>query len=402
MNHSPSKLLTLTEYESEFFHPSEIPAELGELLWRNYSDQVELDFPTPKTNNQWKLTSQGWAGYIPLTQEFGLSLRPKVPIENLFGMLEYAYRLKSFKILPGLIDTDSLEDFYERLAKILALCVLDRGRRGLYRSYQPRNNSLPYVHGRVDLRQKSLRPWDVNLPCHYEEHTSDIEDNQILVWTLQHILRSGICTERSLPSVRRAYRTLRGSITPMPYCPQDCAGRIYNRLNQDYHPMHALCRFFLEHSGPSHRVGDRTMLPFLINMARLYELFVAEWLVSNLPSSFSVKAQERIAFGQGQNVHFDIDLVLYENDSQTPRCVMDTKYKVPIRPSARDVEQIVAYAEIKRCKEAILIYPKPLYEPLDAMIGDIRVRSLNFSLDGDLDLAGRSFMRGLDLLDAEL
>lgn len=397
MNQSPPKLLTLTEYESEFFQPSEIPVELGELLWRNYSDQVEVDFPTPKTNNQWKLISQGWAGYIPLTQELGLSLRPKVPIANLFGMLEYAYRLKSFKILPGLMKCDSLEEFYEQLAKILALRVLDRGRRGLYRSYQPRNNCLPYVCGRVDLRQKSLHPWDVNLSCHYEEHTSDIEDNQILVWTLQHILHSGLCTERSLPSVRRAYRTLRGSITPTPYCPQDCAGRVYNRLNQDYHPMHALCRFFLEQSGPSHRMGDRTMLPFLVNMARLYELFVAEWLVSNLPSWFSINAQERIAFGQGQNVHFDIDLVLYENDSQTPRCVMDTKYKTPTRPLARDVEQIVAYAEIKGCKEAILVYPKPLDEPLDVMIGDIRVRSLNFSLDGDLDLAGRAFMRDLDL-----
>ena len=161
--------------------------------------------------------------------------------------------------------------------------------------------------------------------------------------------------------------------------------------------MHALCRFFLEQSGPSHRMGDRTMLPFLVNMARLYELFVAEWLISNLPSWFSINAQERIAFGQGQNVHFDIDLVLYENDSQTPRCVMDTKYKTPTRPLARDVEQIVAYAEIKGCKEAILVYPKPLDEPLDVMIGDIRVRSLNFSLDGDLDLAGRAFMRDLDL-----
>ena len=51
---------------------------------------------------------------------------------------------------------------------------------------------------------------------------------------------------------------------------------------------------------------------------------------------------------------------------------------------------------------SISVYPKPLDEPLDAMIGYLRVRSFSFSLDGDLDLAGREFMRGLDLLDAEL
>ena len=60
-------------------------------------------------------------------------------------------------------------------------------------------------------------------------------------------------------------------------------------------------------------MGDRTMLPFLVNMARLYKLFVTEWLVSNLPSWFSIKSQDRVAFGQGQNVHFDIDFVIYAN-----------------------------------------------------------------------------------------
>ena len=48
-----------------------------------------------------------------------------------------------------------------------------------------------------------------------------------------------------------------------------CVGRTYNRLNADYEPMHALCRFFLENSGPAHARGDRSMLPFLVNMPRL-------------------------------------------------------------------------------------------------------------------------------------
>ncbi len=53
-----------------------------------------------------------------------------------------------------------------------------------------------------------------------------------------------------------------------PVGPDSCDGRTYNRLNADYEPMHALCRFFLNNSGPTHERGDRPMLPFLVNMSR--------------------------------------------------------------------------------------------------------------------------------------
>ncbi len=64
------------------------------------------------------------------------------------------------------------------------------------------------MRGRVDAYEAARRPWDVRLPCHFEEHTADIEDNQILTYTLWLIAQSGVCTERVLPTVRRAYRSL--------------------------------------------------------------------------------------------------------------------------------------------------------------------------------------------------
>jgi 5-methylcytosine-specific restriction enzyme subunit McrC len=347
----------------------------------------------PKTGGQWQLASQGWVGYIPLAPELGFHLSPKVPLRNLFGMLEYAYRLKSFNFLKGLISCDSLEEFYEQLAKFLALRVLDRGQKGYYRAYVPQTDQLPFVTGRIDARQTSQKPWSVKLECSYEEHTSDIEDNQILTWTFQHILRSGLCTERTLSVVRKAYRILYGLATPEPFKPQDCVCRRYNRLNQDYQPMHALCRFFLDQSGPSHQIGDRTMLPFLVNMARLYELFVAEWLKIHLPAGWSIKAQEIITMGQAHEIQFNIDLVLYDGLNNVPRCVLDTKYKSSRHPDPADIEQIVAYAEMKGCQEAVIIYPLHLCDPLDVKLkNSVRIRSLAFPIDGNLEMAGQSFI----------
>jgi 5-methylcytosine-specific restriction enzyme subunit McrC len=78
-------------------------------------------------------------------------------------------------------------------------------------------------------------------------------------------------------------------------------------------------------------------------------------------------------------------------------CVLDTKYKCPSSPSNADISQVVTYAEVKGCKNAILIYPQDLENRLNERLGDIRVRSLAFKIDGDLESAGRSFLKNLAL-----
>jgi len=390
---TPLQHIELTEYSSEEFEINEIEYAIGETLWRNYDKQVTVDFPTPKTGNKWKLTAKGWVGHIPVTPDFHVSLLPKVPLVNLFGMLEYAYELKSFRFLPGLVNCESLEEFYNNLAHVLAQRILDRCRKGFYRAYLPKTGNLAYVRGRLDMRQTIQKPWEVKLKCHYEEHTADIEENQILAWTLFIILRSGLCKERVLPKLRQAYHTLQGLVTLKQFKSEDCIGRNYHRLNEDYQSLHALCHFFLENTGPSHEKGDRTMLPFLIDMAKLYELFVAEWLKENLPSHLFLKFQERINISD--RISFKTDIVLYENSTENPRYILDTKYKTPTSPASDDVAQVIAYAVSKQCQEVILVYPTSLTYPLDKFIGNIRVRSLTFSLNSNLEEAGKSFLKEL-------
>jgi len=390
---TPLQHIELTEYSSEEFEINEIEYAIGETLWRNYDKQVTVDFPTPKTGNKWKLTAKGWVGHIPVTPDFHVSLLPKVPLVNLFGMLEYAYELKSFRFLPGLVNCESLEEFYNNLAHVLAQRILDRCRKGFYRAYLPKTGNLAYVRGRLDMRQTIQKPWEVKLKCHYEEHTADIEEKQILAWTLFIILRSGLCKERVLPKLRQAYHTLQGLVTLKQFKSEDCIGRNYHRLNEDYQSLHALCHFFLENTGPSHEKGDRTMLPFLIDMAKLYELFVAEWLKENLPSHLFLKFQERINISD--RISFKTDIVLYENSTENPRYILDTKYKTPTSPASDDVAQVIAYAVSKQCQEVILVYPTSLTYPLDKFIGNIRVRSLTFSLNSNLEEAGKSFLKEL-------
>ncbi len=388
-------VLDLPEYKEVSFPASALPEAAVRLLVEHYPAQIAVNPPTFLNNYHWQLTNLGWVGHIPLNDEFHVALTPKVPLANLFRMLEYAYRLQSFQLLSGEIKSDSLNDLYERLANILAKRVLGRSRQGFYRAYIPRQETLPYLRGRLDLRQSLTRPWKVALPCHYQEHTADIEDNQILTWALFTIARSGNCSERVQPTVRRAYRTLQNLTALTPFEAQACLNRFYHRLNDDYRPLHGLARFFLEQRGPSHQLGERTMLPFLVDMARLFELFVAEWLRSHLPPELRLKEQHRVELDQANGLHFQIDLQLEEATTGAVRWVLDTKYKAPEKPSTADVSQIIAYAQNQGAPNGALVYPVALPQLLHAASREIRLRSLTFALDGDLEAAGQDFLRQL-------
>lgn len=388
------EIIELAEHTPVRVDREKLPVEAAEMLKKKFSDKIAVEMISFGPDSDWQLTAQDWVGYIPLTPEVSIRLLPKkgVKITNLFGMLEYAYGLKSFHLSEkGLYDCDTLENFYDRLANILAHRILDRARRGFYHSYQPKSEQLSYLRGRIDLQRASLRPWEVKLECHFEEHTSDIRDNQILTWTLLQILRSGLCTKNSSQSVSHAYRKLLSFAEPEPCGPEFFLDRIYNRLNDDYRPMHALCRLFLEHLGPAHNIGNHEMIPYLVNMANLYELFVAEWLKAQNLVGYSIEAQRDIIIDHRQNMKFRMDLVLCDGSSQQPKCIMDTKYKIGT-PSMSDIHQVIAYAEAIGCTDAILIYPVKMQSPLDMMVGDIHVRSATFSLEGDLDEAGWDFV----------
>ena len=382
----------LTEYATTALPHAALDFGLGERLWQRYGKQIQVDFPSPRTSDQWQLTPLGWVGSVPLTRNITLSLAPRIPLANLFGMLEYAWRLRSFHILDGMTQSATMPAFYERLAYIFAQRVLALVQRGLYPRYEPRTARRETLRGRLDVAELARQPWQANLPSRYHEQTIDCTENRILLWTLHGILRSRLCSERVAPTIRRAHRALQRMVTLTP-CPSDAADAWdYHRLNNAYRPLHALCRFFLHHTGPSIAEGDAPMIPFLVNMARLFELFVAEWLAAHMPTTLMLWAQEFIPI-VASTLTFVADGVIRDRATGAPRCVFDTKYTTAAEPATDDVAQVVAYANALHCPRALLIYPQSLTHPLDAWIGDIHVQSATFALAADLASTGDALLR---------
>ena len=154
-------ILELTEYQPKMLPAAGLSEETGKFLFENFKDQIEVEPPSFLNDRHWKITSQGYVGFIPLGKDEGLALRSKIGLLNLFGMMEYAYQL-DFRMMDGVFDCATLEEFYERLAHLLAKRVLNRQKKGLYRSYISHSDEMSFVRGRMDMRDAITRPWKVN------------------------------------------------------------------------------------------------------------------------------------------------------------------------------------------------------------------------------------------------
>jgi 5-methylcytosine-specific restriction enzyme subunit McrC len=333
----------------------------AEVLALNESGKFDVEPASLFNGYTYGLRSRGWVGQIPIGDDLLLRITPKVPVSNLFRMLEVAYNLRSFRLFDGEIQIESLEDVYERIVSILARRVLDRARKGLYRGYIYEAQDLPYVRGNIDVLGAKLNSMRgiPRIPCHYEEHTADLEDNRILLWTLHQVRRQAIRQEKIRIELDRARRALTGTITLEQCSPNDCVHRLYHRLNDDYSPMHGLCRFILEQAGPSTHPGDRTFIPFELDMRKLFELFVAEWLRANAPPGMTVRCQHNAALDSNLEMKIHIDIVL--------------------------------------CDENSLVYPSMLTYALRMFHGkNILVESLVFDIGAPLDVAGSGFLNALN------
>lgn len=188
---------------------------------------------------------------------------------------------------------------------------------------------------------------------------------------------------------------MRNAITLKPFCDYNCTGRTYNRLNSDYDILHKICRFFLENTGPTQNLGDHTMVPFLVDMARLFELFVARWMGQHLDHCYYLGVQESFNVGENGELKMLMDMVLYHRETKSPLCVLDTKYKAHSAVSNNDYYQVVAYADALNCENAVLIYPRQLEYPFDEKPGRIRVKTAIFDINDDLDRSGNLLLEEL-------
>lgn len=382
----------IEEYEDIAVPEDELADVDIEYLRENLDDEIDIEPPWAETGGKWRLYNNGYIGHTELPSGKSIELSPRTNMDDVFGMLEYAYDLDVFQPDESLYESDTVQGFYDKIANILAQNVNKRRRQGLYRTYQDREERSERVRGRIDIRESLREPWNPSVKVRYREMTADNEENQILLYTLNRICRSSFAQSRTLERARKAIRSLRDAIEYREFEASDCTNRQYNRLNNDYERLHALCRLILETSGPTQDTGDARMIPYIIRTFDLYELFVYRWILQNIPDSYSVEYQESAALGD-TSLNYKIDNVIRNRDGD-PVCVIDTKYREPDSgPKPEEISQALGYAKRMCVDHAFLVYPSSVGSGFPLELGDVAIHTEEFSITGDLESNGREFLR---------
>ncbi len=388
------RIIDLPEYQPVAIPAGEIARSQLEIIRSKFS--MVVDVQSSFYGDEFTLINRGFAGSLPIDRSLSLRLVPKLPISNIFRMMEYAYNT-DLKFNKGEMDVSDIEDIFRIIAKLLALRILMRAKKGLYREYKDRRERLPYLRGRMDIRDRIARPHQISFDCTYQDFTQDIAENRIALYALFLASRYPDID----PIVRKAMRILSG-VSLLVHSSMDIDDIVYNRLSEDYRMIHGLSRFIIENTGPTINDDGRTLLPFHINMADLFERFVVGWLRENT-DGLVIHAQRRCFIDSNGHFEHIFDILIEDIHSRENLCIIDTKYKTPDRPSSHDIDQIIAYcATMGDVQRGILLYPRAVRIPLNAVREKYHVQSMTFDITADIDEGGRTFLAELGILQGVL
>lgn len=251
------------------------------------------------------------------------------------------------------------------------------------------------MRGRWDVsRQLAVRPGlPLPLEIDYDHFGEDVPANRILHTAIRALRMVDL--SRGVEAIRTQLETdfFKTGLVPRGMPLPTVA---ITRLNEHLVPALMIARLILEAVSWTHREGVRRGGTFLLNMATVFESFVAQRLRTLLePKGLRVTPQDRRWWLDTERVvALRPDMVV---DAGAPTSVVDTKYKVLTDgsggPPSGDVYQMVAYAIALDVRTAHLIYVSG-----DVFSQVIRIPSARV----DVHVHAVSLSGGVDDLEAEM
>jgi 5-methylcytosine-specific restriction enzyme subunit McrC len=342
--------IALKEYEDHIVELSEPDAEfIEEDLSGKVSIRREL------RGQSYVLNPNQFVGVVPLPSGKLLESQPKIPVRNLFYMLAVAFQLPPFR--PEVAMLERLDQILEFVANFFAELVEERIGNGLYRWYVEREDDLSAIRGKINIIEDLRRNHIIRQRtyCRFDEFTWDISENQIVRQVSQ--LLSGW---QFLPQTRfrlgQIDRRL-DEVTRTHFSAIDVAKIHYHRLNEDYRPIHQLCRLFLEGASLSEEAGVFSFRAFLIDMNKLFEKFVCQILAARCSGNLRIDFQKHIYLDRAEIILMKPDILIRR--ANTFLVAADCKYKrVENEDSAtQDIYQLLAYCTATNTQRGLLIYP---------------------------------------------
>lgn len=306
-----------------------------------------------------QLTPAGYVGTLSLP-ESRLVLRPKLPLRNLFYLLDPAGPAPlANDCLQGSASDGLLEFFADRLVQLLE----ERLRAGLHRTYVERQTVGPVLQGRLDVSTQARAPGGRKDRLHGRADDWSVGNR----WN--QIPKAAVIRLREQPSLGAARRAALGrllaelaDVQSRSIGAADWAACHLDRQTIAYAPLLDWCRLLLDSLAPDLQSGTSLAPSFLVSLDRVFERYVAEGLRIHLhrPPAQTLLTQPThllTAASQGPDWEIRPDFLL--QSPEAPVWIGDAKWK-RLRPSrlpGADMYQIAAYAILFKVSRAFLVFP---------------------------------------------
>ena len=345
-----TRRLTLREYRSEVVSLTEEQASaLNSAGGGKYLSVEPAEIP-----GHWQVSARNYVGSV-LVDGMQVLVRPKIPLRNLFLLLEVGLREEDWRDEAALYEKSL--DLLPALVSFFARAAETTLARGLYHSYQERRDRLVALRGRVDMDRQLARP-GVVIPtaCRFTEFTADLIENSYLKAAVSHSLRVAGVQPADRHRLMRHLVTLE-DVNDVRHLPADYDRVTFSRLNEHYRPALRLAQLVLANLTLQDTLGEVEASSFMLDMNELFERFVTERLRRALRGRLNVKDQDGSHLDERRTVAIRPDLVFRSAGSD--RFVADIKYKLTDDSAGgrnADLYQILAYTTALDLPEGMLIY----------------------------------------------
>jgi 5-methylcytosine-specific restriction enzyme subunit McrC len=324
-----------------------------------------------------RIRARSWIGVIRF-QNFEVRITPKLAggSAGVIQMLALTNGLDALRRNRGerTLDPHKSMDLLDLIALLFVEACEKIIQGGLWHDYVEQEADLPVLRGRILVGQQVRQHYGRidRLACRYDDHITDVVENQILVAALA-VCRNRVRHPMVRLHVHRLHTLFAAACTPekLTDFKSTRANLIYHRLNEHYRKAHKLAWVLLEAMGVDDllKVGHTASFAFLLDMNQLFENFMAHFVVHALQhTNYRVLPQKQdrsIIWDayQGQSyTHIRPDLLIERTDGR--RLTLDAKYKLygERRLSPADMYQSFLYAYAyndtgQQQPAAVLLYP---------------------------------------------
>jgi len=308
-------------------------------------------------SNGYEVTADNIIGALRLPSGDEINIQSKLPLPNIFRMLSYVAEL--YSPLDEHVGYERDERLFDIIGKVFAFELSSLLKNGLKQLYTPVNGELGTIRGHIlfneTIKRQTLQKGKIF--CGYWCLSLDHPLNQAVVTAARALLSSDVISVDTKRLLRHSLDRIPTGAIASDFRLEQFAQITLDRTTEYYRRIVFLSRMVLSSLAYSNVSGDNHFAGFLLDVAKLFEKYVAKALIDHEQDGCLVNSQSRVKLDLEGQVECRPDLLF--SSEAVPKFVADTKYKdfSNLKFLNQDVYQIITYLVRHRCHHGFLIYP---------------------------------------------